>query len=365
LISISDPNALIQTRPHSRVLSRWFTNMTKQSSQTLNPTPAASLTLSAALRSYGFTVPVKDGRVPVAGVNFDFVDVQPQIAAYRRMVRGLEFDLCEMAPTTYIIARGHGVRMVALPVFFGRRFHHSGLVVRPDAGITVPSDLEGKRVGVRAYSVTTGVWMRGILQNEYGVDLSKVTWVVDDEEHVRELILPPNVEHVPAGKSLASMIEAGEIDAGFTANAGIGRVGKPTEGWTAASPLASTDLHELIPDAKTAEAAWFARTGILPAHGVLCLREDLVVEHPWLARALYDAFTTAKAMYLEKLDAGHVEDKADQDALKLRALVGPDHIPYGLAQNRSTIEALSLYAFQQGLIPRLMTPEELFIDMGD
>ena len=145
------------------------------------------------------------------------------------MVRDLEFDVCELAPTTYLIARARGAPYIALPVFLMRRFHHGGFVYRPDAGIGKPKDLEGKKVGVRAYSVTTGVWTRGILSNEYGLDSSKVTWVVDDEEHVTSLKLPPNVVHTPAGKSLAGMMANGELHAGFTGAAGIGRAGPPSD----------------------------------------------------------------------------------------------------------------------------------------
>src|SRR5215212_8985887 len=149
------------------------------------------------------------------------------------MVRNVEFDVCELAPTTYIIARAFGAPFVALPIFVMRRFHHGGLLVRSDADIQNPKDLEGKKVGVRAYSVTTGVWTRGILVDEYGLDSSRVTWVVDDEEHVEQLRLPPNVVHVAEGKSLAGMMAAGEIQAGFAANAGIGREGPPQAGWQA------------------------------------------------------------------------------------------------------------------------------------
>src|SRR5205823_484164 len=131
-----------------------------------------------------------------------------------------------------------------------RQFHHQGLVVRNDSGIRTPEDLEGKKVGVRAYSVTTGVWARGILSNEYGVDSSKVTWVVDDEEHVTQLQLPANVVHVPEGKSLASMIALGEIHAGFTANAGIGREGPPQPGWEAKESQTTAAYEELWKDGR-------------------------------------------------------------------------------------------------------------------
>ena len=153
--------------------------------------------LKIAIATYGHTKDIKSGAAGIAGVKPDFVEVVPIVGAFRRMVRDVEFDVCEMAPTTYMIARALGAPFIALPIFLMRRFHHGGFVVRPDSGIKAPKDLEGKKVGVRAYSVTTGVWTRGIFINEYGLDSSKVTWVVDDEEHVTSLKLPPNVVHAP------------------------------------------------------------------------------------------------------------------------------------------------------------------------
>src|SRR5258706_13509240 len=183
------------------------------------------LKMKIAIATYGHTALLKDGSVPIEGVEPEYITVQPQIAAFRRMGRDVEFDACELAATTYIIARAYGAPFIALPVFVVRRFHHEGIVCRPDANIKTPKDLEGKKVGVRAYSVTTGVWTRGILINEYGMDNSKVTWVVDDEEHVTQLKLPSNVVHVKPGESLVDMMDKGELQAGFTANAGIGRKG--------------------------------------------------------------------------------------------------------------------------------------------
>src|SRR6202043_4063096 len=153
------------------------------------------------------TAALKDGRIAIAGVRPNFIEVVPIIGAFRRMVRDVEFDVCEMAPTTYMIARARGAPYIALPIFLMRRFHHGGFVVRADANIRTPKDLEGKKVGVRAYSVTTGVWTRGIFVNEYGLDAAKVTWVVDDEEHVTTLKLPPNVVQAGPGKSLQSMMK--------------------------------------------------------------------------------------------------------------------------------------------------------------
>src|SRR5262252_3362459 len=192
---------------------------------------AAKPRLKVAIADYGHTRALKSGGVLIDGVDSDFIQVVPIIAAFRRMVRDLEFDICEMAPTTYMIARARSAPYIALPIFLMRRFHHGGFVVRPDAGIRQPNDLEGKKVGVRAYSVTTGVWTRGIFVNEYDLDSSKVTWVVDDEEHVSTLKLPPNVVHAPGGKSLAGMMAAGELQAAFSGPAGIGRTGPPTGAW--------------------------------------------------------------------------------------------------------------------------------------
>src|SRR5947209_20188718 len=198
--------------------------------------------LKIAIASYGHTKDIKNAAAAIAGVEPDFVEVVPIIGAFRRMVRDLEFDVCEMAPTTYMIARALGAPFIALPIFLMRRFHHSGFVVRPDSGIKEPKHLEGKKVGVRAYSVTTGVWTRGIFVNEYGLDSSKVTWVVDDEEHVTTLKLPPTVLHAPQGKSLAGMMAGGELHAGFTGPAGIGRAGPPTGAWETGGQ-ASTQVY--------------------------------------------------------------------------------------------------------------------------
>ncbi len=263
--------------------------------------------LKIAIADYGHTRALKSGEIPFKGVDADFVQVVPIIGAFRRMVRDVEFDICEMAPTTYMIARALGAPFIALPIFLMRRFHHGGFVVRPDSGIKVPKDLEGKKVGVRAYSVTTGVWTRGIFVNEYDLDSSKVTWVVDDEEHVTALKLPSNVIHAPAGKSLQSMMKSGEIRAGFTGPAGVGRAGPPISGWDKATEAAAAaDTYpELIADVEQVEADWFRRSGIYPIHGLVVVKDEHLRDYPWLPRSLMGAFVAAKKPYLEELKRGH------------------------------------------------------------
>ena len=319
---------------------------------------ANDVTLDIAIASYPHTAPLLNGEVRIEGVTANFIQVIPQIAAYRRMVRQVEFDVCEIAPTTYIIARAYGAPFIALPIFVTRRFHHSGLLVRPDAGIRHPMDLEGRKVGVRAYSVTTGVWTRGILIDEYGLNSSKVTWVVDDEEHVRELKLPSNVVHAPEGRSLADMMADGELSAGFDANAGIGRSGSPTGGWK----QVEANYPELFPDAEELEAAWYRKTGIYPMHGTIVVKDEIINAHPWIALSLYDAFAKAKALWLARLRSGEANAASDKKYRQLSKIVGEDPLPFGMKQNLPTIAALEDTAFKQQLTPRRMPVEEMFVD---
>lgn len=319
---------------------------------------AANVPLKIAIADHPHTLAIKNGAIPIEGVEAEFVTVKPQIGAFRRMVRDLEFDVCEIAPTTYIIARAYGKPFKALPIFVVRRFHHSGMLVRPDAGIRTPKDLEGKTVGVRAYSVTTGVWLRQVFIDEYGLDNSKVTWVVDDEEHVRELKLPANVIRAPEGRSLADMIAAGELQAGVEAAAGIGRTGAPTGVWQEVE----ADYPDLIPNAAEVEADYYRRTGVYPMHGTIVVKDSVLAQHPWIAKSLNDAFTQAKDEWVASLDSGKATGEAADKYRKLQKIVGNDPLPYGIEANRPTIEALEKTAFEQGLTPRRMSMDDLFVD---
>ena len=322
------------------------------------PKLASKVALKIAIAEYPHTSAIRDGSIPIEGVKPEFITVKPQIGAFRRMVRDVEFDVCELAPTTYIIARAFGAPFVALPIFVMRRFHHAGLLVRPDAGVKSPKDLEGKKVGVRAYSVTTGVWTRQVLIDDFGLDTSKVTWVVDDEEHVTHLQLPPNVIHAPAGASLADMMARGDLAAGFAANAGVGRAGAPTGGWTEVE----ADYPDLFRDPVALEADYYARTGVYPMHGTIVVKDSVLAEHPWVAESIYRAFDTGKKQWLAKLDSGEAASKSDQKYLELRKIVGADPLPYGIEENRKTIQALEATAFKQNLTPRRMSMSELFVE---
>ncbi len=207
----------------------------------------SNLTLKTVTRTQGNNAPLKDGMVTPKTFAFAFEEVDPLIAAFRRMVRGGEFDICEMAITTYICAKAYGKPMTAIPVFIVRAFHHGAILVNTKAGIRTPKDLEGKKVGVnRGYTVTTGVWARGVLQQEFGVDLGKITWVLSGDEHVAEYVPPANVVPIEKGKTIAEMLAAGEL---------AGAIGVEID---------HPDVRLLIPDALEAGLCALATRG----HGV-------------------------------------------------------------------------------------------------
>ena len=200
-----------------------------------------------------------------------------------------------------------------------------------------------------------------IFTNEYGLDASKVTWVVDDEEHVTTLELPPNVIHAEPGKSLASMMASGELQAGFTGPAGIGRAGPPIGNWEAGGQTPAQNYPELIPDVANVEADWYRRTGIYPIHGTIVVKDEVLKKHPFVARALLDAFTAAKQPYLERLKAGHGSAPEDVRYRSFAPLMS-DPLPYGMKANKASTEALVTYAVQQELIPKRPALDEVFAD---
>ena len=301
--------------------------------------PAA---LKTAVATYAHTKGLKDGRVGVPGARLEHVEVSPIVAAFRRMVRTLEFDISEMAITTYLTAKAHGKAFTALPVFVMRQFHHAPIVYNVKSGVKSPRDLEGKKVGVRAYTVTTGVWARGILATEYGVDLSKVTWVVVDEEHVQEYQKPANVEERPKA-NLGEMLVKGELAAAIGAGA-----------------IDSPDVKPLIPSPRDAEAAWYRKTGIYPVNHTVVVKDSLLQADPTLALRLFGAFKDAKELFLQEIASGATLAPDAQAIAQRRGVVGDDPLPYGVARNRKALEAIIQFARDQKILPRAVTPEEMF-----
>jgi len=300
--------------------------------------------LKTVTRTQGNNQALKDGSVKPKMFEFDFVEVDPLIAAFRRMVRGAEFDICEMAITTYICARAYGKPMTAVPVFLVRGFHHGAILVNTKAGIRSPKDLEGKRVGVnRGYTVTTGVWARGILQQEYGVDLSKITWVLSGDEHVAEYRPPSNVVPIEAGKKMADMLSSGEL---------VAAIGVEID---------NPDVKPLIPNALEAGLAAHQRNGHYPINHTVVIRDELLAAHSQLAGDVFHAFAESKRRYMERLQAGRIEKPTEVDKVHSRVMeISGDPLPYGIGPNRKTLEELIQHALTQRIITKPVTVEELF-----
>ena len=301
--------------------------------------------LKTVTRTQGNNQALKDGSVKPRSFELDFVEVDPLIAAFRRMVRGNEFDICEMAITTYICARAFGKPMTAVPVFLVRAFHHGAILANTKSGIRSPKDLEGKRVGVnRGYTVTTGVWARGILQQEYGVDLSKITWVLSGDEHVAEYRPPANVVPIEPGQKMGEMLAKGELAAAIGVE------------------VDSPDVRPLIPDAFETGLAALRRRGLYPINHTVVIRNELLAGHPQLAADVFDAFAASKNVYLDRLRAGRIEKPTEIDELHKRVMqITGDPLPYGIAPNRQVLEELIGHAVKQGIINKPVTVEELFV----
>ena len=301
--------------------------------------------LRTVTRTQGNNLALKDGSVNPAGCELEFEDVPVLIDGFRRMVRGLEFDVCEMALTTYVCARAHGKRFTALPIFLVRAFHHGAIVINADAGITRPKDLEGKRVGVnRGYTVTTGLWARSVLQHQYGVDLKKITWVLSGDEHVAEYKPPVNVVPIPAGRKMAEMVVSGEL---------AGAIGVEID---------APNVKPLIADAAEAGFAALRDHGHYPINHLMVVKDELLAAHPEIGPALFEAFAESKRRYVERLRAGAIEKPTAVDAMhsSVMAITGADPLPYGIEPNRRMLEQAIASAAEQGIIDRPVALEALF-----
>lgn len=302
-----------------------------------------SRTLRTVLGPRGATAPLMDGAIRPAGFTLQLENVPDVIPAFRRMVRGLEFDVCEMALSTYFCAREHGTGFTALPVFLIRAFHHGAIHVRRrDAGAS-PGALEGRRVGVAGgYTATTGMWARSLLQEEYGVRLDRVTWVLSGDEHVITYRLPPNATR-SSGRPLAEMLLEGEIDALIGASNG------------------HPDIVPLVPDPLAAGIEALRNRSHYPINHLVVVRDDVLQAHPGLADALVDAFADARQRYVETLHAPGFEPRSPEERLHCEvARAGFDPLPYGIAANRQVLETAIEHCMTQHIIGKRPVLENLF-----
>ena len=286
-------------------------------------------TLRTVLGNYPHTLPLKRGEVASPSVRLAFVDVKPTHLAFKPMVRGLQFDVCEMAIVTFLMAKAHGKPLALLPAVMLGRFQHHCMLYNSARGPLTPQTLAGRRVGVRAYSQTTGVWLRGILANDYGVDLDRVHWVTFEDAHVAEYRDPPQIERAAAGKDLTAMLLSGEIDAAI---------------YGAELP-ADARLKSVIPEPEAAAQAWYRKHGVTPVNHLVVVKTDLVRSNPQVVGAVYRLLAAAK------------------QAAPVPA--GIDAAPYGIAANRPALALIVDYCVQQRMIPRRFSVDELFAEVEE
>ena len=318
-----------------------------------------NLHLTLACWDYDRTRAIMENRVRFDGIDLTYLNLVVEETFFRQL-RYREFDVSEMSFSSYLLLLSEpDPPFIAIPVFPSRSFRHSAIYINIGAGISKPHELAGKRIGCAEYQLTANVWIRGLLQDEYGVAPSSyitLTGGLEAPGRVEKmpLALPPDirVEPIPPGKTLAAMLEAGEFDALFSPRA-------PT-GFTSGSGR----IRRLFEDTHTAEREYFERTRIFPIMHVVAIRREIYEKNRWVARSLFKGFVEAQRMAYEDLRQTialktmlpwliyHVRET--------EKMMGPDFWPYGYAPNAETIQRLLRYSYEQGLSKRQLTPEELF-----
>ncbi|RXH22125.1 hypothetical protein XH99_34590 [Bradyrhizobium nanningense] len=278
------------------------------------------LKLKAVLGSHPHVQAVKSGALRSDLFDLDFIEYTPTNTAFKPMVREQAFDVCEMAIVTFLMAKAHGKPLVLLPAAMLGRFQHSYALYDPARGSFGPSDLEGKRVGIRSFTTTTGAWIRGILANDYGVNLDKIRWITFEDPHVAEYV--DTTERAAKDKKILQMLLDGELDAvlGETSN--------------------DPKLKPLFPDPAAEAAKWYAHRGVVPVNHLVVVTEQLAKSRPDVVAGVYDLL------------------KRNKEQVGLAT--APDLVAFGIEANRKPLELIVDYAFQQALIPRRYAVEELF-----
>ena len=280
--------------------------------------------LFTLLGDYPVTLPIKQGQVPSDLVEFEFADFKVANTGFKPLVREAKFDLGELAIVTFLQAKAYNKPYVLIPAVVVARAQHHTIAYNSERGELKPADLAGKRVGVRAYSVTTGVWVRGILQQQFGVNLDKVHWVTFEDPHVAEYKDPSFVERAPAGKNMVQMLLDGELDAAVVGD-----------------KLPDPKLKTLIPDVEAAAKVWATKHGN-PINHMLVIRSELSSTRPDVVREVFRIFKESRDIAVRG---------GNKNAAQLN---------YGLEANRPALEAIISLTFDQKLIPRRFSVEELF-----
>jgi len=285
------------------------------------------VSLRTNLADYGVTKAMKDGRVASDRVHLDYCGPTPAHNGFKAMVRESKFDAGELAIVTYLQAKAYGKPYVLLPAPVSGRFQHHCAGFNLDFGHLNPRDIEGKQVGVRTYAQTTGLWIRGILRHEYGVDLDKVTWMTLGDGHLAEYKDPENCVRLPAGASIPDMMMKGELAAALLGE------DMPKD----------PRVHTLVPDAQNAAKTWFQREGVVPINHMFVVHKEVSKKHPDVVREIYRMLAESRALTEGGMPA-----------------VFP---PMGLEANRKGLQLAIDWALDQKIIPHKLSVDELFDDV--
>ena len=315
---------------------------------------AKTLHLTLACGDYEIIRPLGDGSVVPEGIELTILTNMNSADRHWRMIRNREFDVCELSMSSYLMAHTKKQPFTAIPVFLHRRFRHGFTFVNVSKGIEKPTDLIGKKVGLRNYQATTNLWIRGILEHEYQVPHKKLHWYVQDEEEVEFTPAPDLIfKRTPTGKEVDRMLVEGELDALIHPEL--------IQPWIDRDPR----IKRLFEDYKAKEIEYYRRTGIFPIMHTTAIKSEIVERYPWVPRNLMEAFEKAKSVAYQRMENPrrvplawfrHAQEEQEE-------ILGKDPWIYGLCEsNRKNLEALILYSYEQGLIGKKIEVDELFYD---
>jgi len=331
----------------------------------IQPSPSTKLPLTFACGLYDRVLRLYTGEVQPDGIDLKFLANDEPRDIFDRMAGRLEFDLSEMSGSEYVSRFGNDqCPFIALPVFVSRIFRHGFIFINTNCGIRSPKDLEGKRIGVPLYTMSASLWIRGLLQHEYGVDLSTLRWMEgalkSSGRHGNPSVLPllrqVPIESNRSGKSMNELLASGGIDAIISSRT-VDGLGK------------NPNIARLIPNYREAEKDYYRRTHIFPIMHLVVMRRDVYERHPFIAQSLYDAFCEAKyrALHLMR-ELGvlrYMLPWLTADIDEIDDVFGEDPWPYGVEANRPSLEAMVTYMVDQAFIPRRIPVEDLFADVKD
>jgi 4,5-dihydroxyphthalate decarboxylase len=282
----------------------------------------ARKTLKTLIGTYPHTAPLKSGALRSPLYDFEFTEIVPVWDGFKGMIRDDLYEVAEMAIVTYLLSKAHGREIVLLPAAMIGRFQHPYAIYNATKGPMTPADLNGKRVGVRSFTTTTGTWIRGILANDYGVDLDSIDWVTFEEPHVAEY--RDTTKRAPEGKKIVQMLLDGELDAIL--------------GESSDDPRAKS----LFGDPQAEAKRWYAKHHVVPINHLVVMRSRDVKADPAMAREVYRILREGKRL-------------ADAPA-------DPDPVPFGIEANRASLAMVADFAFQQGLLPRRISVDDMFAE---